>query len=375
MRTLDPSCHAPGCLGSVVLELKLLAAYCGLDCPGGDRRPAHAVARSTRQDRTNSVSEQAKPLRIVVGVDGSDESLNALRIAQRLATVMNAELDATGCWEYPNMRSARITLGSVGGRAGAQAELEAAVGAAFGSSQPAHVTTNLVFGPAETRLIDAGTGADMLVVGRHGRSGLNGVLVGSVSSACVRHAPCPVLVVHGSARETNAISFESWNQIMTNQSDAARIVVGVDGSPSSIRALRDGERIATALGGQVDAVTCWDTPSIWAAPYPLAGADFQGEAKEALDFSLEEAFGHDTPENVTGRLVQAQVRAGLMEASKDAAMLVIGRRGRGGFSGLSLGSVSTACISHAECPVLVVHAGPDEEGIDFAATSARAHRS
>lgn len=145
---------------------------------------------------------------------------------------------------------------------------------------------------------------------------------------------------------------------MARQKEPVRIVVGVDGSPSSVRALRQGEWLATALGGRLDAVTCWDFPSIWAAPYPLGGADFRGDAEQALVSSLDEAFGPEIPGNVTSRLIQAQPRSGLIDASSDAAMLVVGRRGRGGFAGLGLGSVSTACISHAECPVLVVHGDP-----------------
>ncbi|MGA7206207.1 MAG: universal stress protein [Specibacter sp.] len=157
---------------------------------------------------------------------------------------------------------------------------------------------------------------------------------------------------------------------MANAFHPGRIVVGVDGSPSSVSALREGARLAKVLGARVDAVACWDFPSIWAAPYPLQGMDFRGEAEQVLRDVLEEAFPTGLPDNVTGRLVQAQVRAGLMDASKDAAMLVVGRRGRSGFAGVGLGSVSSGCISHASCPVLVVHAEPDVADIESKAGSA-----
>lgn len=297
------------------------------------------------------------PFRIVVGVDGSEASIEALRVAQRMATVLKTELVAAGFWEYPSMRSARITLGSIGQEAGAKIELDAAVDAAFGPARPDNVRIELRFGPADIRLIDAGSTAQMLVVGRRGHGGINGLLVGSVSSACARHAQCPVLVVREPLGQANGTTFESWSQVMATQWDAARIVVGVDGSPSSVRALREASRIATALGGRVEAIACWDYPSIWAAPYPLAGGDFQGEAEDALRVSLDEAFGGEMPANLSSRVIQTQVRPGLIEASRDATMLVVGRRGSGGFSGLNLGSVSAACIGHALCPVLVVHAG------------------
>lgn len=305
------------------------------------------------------MTNQSAPARIVVGVDGSEQSIGALRVAQHLAAAMDAEIGATGCWEYVNMRSARITLGAMGEKEEAKAELEAAIEAAIGASLPKNFTVDLVFGPAERRLVEASKTAQMLVVGRRGHGGLNGLLVGSVSSSCVRRAKCPVLVVHEPMGERGSASVESEGQALERQLDSGRIVVGVDGSPQSVHALREGARIASALGGVVDAVACWEFPSIWAAPYPLAGEDFQGEAVQALTSSLDEAFGVDRPKNVSSRLVQAQVRPGLIEASKDAAMLVLGRRGRG-LARLGLGSVSAGCVSHASCPVLVVNTEPDD---------------
>ena len=67
------------------------------------------------------------------------------------------------------------------------------------------------------------------------------------------------------------------------------------------------------------------------------------------------AFGPETPDNVEVRLAQGHPRHVLIEESKSADMLVLGRRGHGGFGGLLLGSVSSACVAHAHCPVLVVH--------------------
>ena len=348
---LDPSCPATRCIAL-----------------------RHEAGNAVVGEGTVAMTKELHPARIVAGVDGSDSSIEALRAAQHLALAMSAGLEAAGCWEYPNMRSARITLGAVGGKAGAQLELDEAVDAALGRPRPENLTVSLIAGPAESRLVEAGRTAQLLVVGRRGHGGLNGLLVGSVSSACVRHAQCPVLVVHEPAGQPSTTTFESWNQAMARELNTARIVVGVDGSPSSVRALREGERLATALGSRVDAVACWDYPSIWAAPYPLVGGDFQGEADAALKFSLEAAFGQVLPTNVSGRLLQAQVRNGLMEASHDALMLVVGRSGRGGFGGLSLGSVSSACISHAQCPVLVVHTGPEEKGIDFKEAAGQAQK-
>jgi nucleotide-binding universal stress UspA family protein len=133
-----------------------------------------------------------------------------------------------------------------------------------------------------------------------------------------------------------------------------KIIVGVDGSAASVEALRQAAKIGAATGAAVEAWTCWDFPAGYEA-YLAAGIDgFAHVEEEALDSALVNAFGSKQPHNVVRRLVRGPVRATLIEATRDATMLVVGRRGHGGFAGL-LGSVSSACVAHAHCPVLVVH--------------------
>lgn len=142
---------------------------------------------------------------------------------------------------------------------------------------------------------------------------------------------------------------------MNTTGDRNTIVVGVDGSEASVEALRQAEKLATAMGAQVDATACWEYPLNYAG-YVASGIDrFQEGAAAVLNNSVEKAFGPEKPANVTTRLLQGPIRPTLIDASKDAAMLVVGRRGHGGFGGLLLGSVSSACIAYAKCPVLVVH--------------------
>jgi nucleotide-binding universal stress UspA family protein len=139
----------------------------------------------------------------------------------------------------------------------------------------------------------------------------------------------------------------------------ARIVVGVDGSEPSIEALRQAQRLATPLGAKVMANAYWDYPQVYAG-YVMVGIEgFEERAAQILDEAVRTAFGDETPSNVVTNLVRGHPRDALIEATRDADLVVVGRRGHGGFGGLLLGSVSSALVAHAHCPVLVVHT-PDE---------------
>jgi len=142
--------------------------------------------------------------RIVVGVDGSEGSLHALRWAAAEARQHAATLDAVVSWQYP----ALTTMPAFGvlppaeemneeARQGLQEVLDAE-GLGAGSDLVARAV--VVQGPPGAALIDAAAGADLLVVGTRGRGGFTGLLLGSVSQQCVTHAPCPVVVVPPPAR-------------------------------------------------------------------------------------------------------------------------------------------------------------------------------
>lgn len=143
---------------------------------------------------------------------------------------------------------------------------------------------------------------------------------------------------------------------MDNAASTGQIVVGVDGSDASIEALREAQKLALPLGLRLVAVACWEFPQVYGG-YVAMGIDgFEEAAAEILKQALETAFGPVLPDNVESRLVHSHARDSLIAASREADMIVVGRRGHGGFGGLLLGSVSSACVAHAHCPVLVVHA-------------------
>ncbi|MCD1145011.1 universal stress protein [Kocuria sp. LUK] len=141
---------------------------------------------------------------------------------------------------------------------------------------------------------------------------------------------------------------------MANEA-AASIVVGVDGSEGSVEALRWAARMAPVLGARIRAVGAWEYPPEYAGYVPIGSDNFDEITRKRAEAAVREAFGDDLPEGLTTSVVFGHPSRVLVEESEDAAMLVVGRRGHGGFRGLLLGSVSAACVSHAHCPVLVIH--------------------
>jgi nucleotide-binding universal stress UspA family protein len=147
---------------------------------------------------------------------------------------------------------------------------------------------------------------------------------------------------------------ETTETTSDNSGEAPKIVVGVDGSEQSIAALRQADRLSRLLGARIEAVTTWTYP-VAMSPYAItAEPTFEQIAEQTLDEALTEAFGTDRPALLTTVVQHGHPAQVLIERSTGAEMLVLGSRGRGGFAGLLLGSVSSECASHANCPVLSV---------------------
>jgi nucleotide-binding universal stress UspA family protein len=140
---------------------------------------------------------------------------------------------------------------------------------------------------------------------------------------------------------------------MDDSTEPDRIVAGVDGSASSIAALRYAARLAEAFDAPLEAITTWTYPS-FAGP-DVAGWYPEQSAADTLDAAVERAFGASPPEGLTRTVLVGPAARTLIDVSDHCGMLVLGSRGHGGFAGLLLGSVSTACAQYAHCPVVVVH--------------------
>ncbi|WP_407078327.1 universal stress protein [Streptomyces sp. NPDC005435] len=137
-----------------------------------------------------------------------------------------------------------------------------------------------------------------------------------------------------------------------------RIVVGVDGSESSTRALRWALRQAEATGGTLEAVTAWEFPQMYGSlgwmPPTGAEADFERVAARIVAEALEEAAGPEPRVEIHTKVAYGPPAGVLLAAADGASLLVVGNRGHGGFAGALLGSVSQHCVQHAPCPVVIV---------------------
>lgn len=138
-----------------------------------------------------------------------------------------------------------------------------------------------------------------------------------------------------------------------------RIVVGVDGSDTSREALRWAIKEAAFRGATLDVVHAWQPPFVGGYPYTAATLDpavVEHAARHLLDTIVDGEDASALSQPLIKILVCESPARALIEASKGADMVVVGSRGRGGFVGLMLGSVSQQVVHHASCAVVVIPA-------------------
>jgi nucleotide-binding universal stress UspA family protein len=140
------------------------------------------------------------------------------------------------------------------------------------------------------------------------------------------------------------------------------IVVGVDGSPHAAEALRAALRQAELTDSLVHAVLAWEWPSIFSVPEPPPGQEgrtFEEQAEHRLAAAVAEIAGPGPQPRIRKRVVQGSPTQVLLDAAQDAALLVVGNRGYGGFKGIMLGSVSQHLAQYAPCSVLIVRSAAE----------------
>lgn len=285
---------------------------------------------------------------VVVGIDGSesaDAALHwALAEASRIAAPLHllsarevfaaaTSLDGTLAWPQAAIADAGDDTDRV---------LSVAKERARTVNPDVTLTSAGPWGGAARLLVEASDRARLIVVGHRGRGRLTSAVLGTVSLQTAAHARCPVVVL----RPGQAHSHQ-----------APRVIVGVDGSRDSVRAARFAFESAAPDGG-VTVLHAWWLEVIDGVVVTTPESEEWARVMERKTAQTEKALAglrEEFPDvAVTVSIERASATQALLSAAQDADLLVVGSRGRGGFAGLLLGSVSQHMLVDSPCPVAVV---------------------
>lgn len=279
---------------------------------------------------------------ILVAVDGSPESDTAISWAAREAAIrktpvtllhVNAPILVT--WPISTAESAIAEWQNDSSRQ--ILEHAEKIFHANAVSDAVRVHKESVAAPIVPALIDATKAALMVVVGNRGTGSQERLALGSVTAGLLHHAHCPVVVVH--TRDA--------------ADSSGPVVLGIDGSPASEAATRLAFEEASLRGADLVAMHAWSDVTV----FPAIEMDwhlYQDEAKEILAERLA-GWQEQYPDvRVERRLPCDRPVHWLVAESEHAQLVVVGSRGRGGFAGLLLGSVSSAVARKSDAPVVVV---------------------
>lgn len=253
---------------------------------------------------------------VVVGVDGSDEALHAVRWGVARARRLGRTLRIVHAFPWPLMRTGDPHVGRpIGAVLRDDAERVVADARAL---VPDDLTVDgeVRTGFASPILLEEAGHAESMLLGSRGLGGIGALLIGSTGVEMAARAPCPVIV----------LPFDGE----PDHDRPGKIVIGDDGSDRARAAVAFG--LAEARGLGVPAVII-----------------------EALERGASPASVPPETRDVRWLTPRGHPAGKLIEAGGDDGMIVVGSRGRGGFRGLLLGSTSQAVLHHARCPVAVVH--------------------
>jgi nucleotide-binding universal stress UspA family protein len=286
------------------------------------------------------MTHHTEPGTVVVGVDGSSGGEAALDWAVDEASRRNCHLHLVHATNIDYLVAAAML-----NPADAPDEVDDVVEAARERVRAAkpdlRVTAEASTGAPAHDLVERSAGAEAVVVGAHGKGPVRGAL-GSVSLQVAMHAKCPVVVVRG--QEPGLTT--------------GPVVVGVDGSAVSKEAVAYAIEQASLRGAPLVVVYTWWIEFVEGVVVTTPGSPQWREVRERQRLTVAETMAgwqEKYPDvQVEVRIEHGRPADALVASSERARLLVVGARGRGGFGGLVLGSVSHAVLHRAHCPVAVV---------------------
>lgn len=282
---------------------------------------------------------------VLVGVDGSPAARCAVDWAARDAAMRNVPLTLVHAVQPIGLTLPRLTATTAFSRwqvEQGQKILDEAVETARATTPaggPAQIETELLFEAAVPALVDLSKDADLVVVGSRGRGPIIRSLLGSVSSSLIRHAHCPVAVIHDE------------DPLMPYPADAP-VLVGIDGSPASELAIAIAFDEASWRGVDLVALHVWSDVEV--NDYPAIDWPAMKPAAEEILAERLAGWQDSYPDVTVRRVVECDHPTyHLVRQSESAQLVVVGSHGRGGFAGMLLGSVSTAVAHSARMAVIV----------------------
>ncbi len=285
-------------------------------------------------------------LPLVVGVDGSDSSLEAVDWAVDEAARLGLPLRLVHASLWERYEGGLPSFGTDRPAEEVMAEHVAASCAERARLRDPEVKVSSDVLPDDpvSALLHAAHESSVLVTGSRGRGGIAGMLLGSVSLTVAARAVCPVVVVRGAERN--------------RQGSLGRVVVGLGDSTEGSAAVRFAFREAEARGCGLHAVRAWRRPTPEHVDHPLIADGAAGAGEEhalaLLADALRDAAGSHPQVEVRRQAVEGPAHKVLLDASSEADLVVVGARRRHGHVGLQLGRVAHTLLHHAGCPVAVV---------------------
>jgi nucleotide-binding universal stress UspA family protein len=285
--------------------------------------------------------------KIVVGIDGSDSSFDALRWAAYEARRRDAGVRVLACYTAP-------TYGGLDGavypssvdidvlKEEAEADVRKAMEIVASIDPEVVVDGITLLSSAVVGIAESAMAGDEIVVGSTGRTGLLNGVIGSVAAGLTHRAHVPVIVVPAGRRSGETVK---------------RIVVGVDGSPESLAALEWAYAETLASSAKLTVAHAWEYPyDVSRSSLREIRKPMEKTAINELRTSLESLGPRltDGSVHIRPKLCEGAPAEALMAEARDADLIVVGSRGRGGLRSLLLGSVSRTMLHRALCPVAVV---------------------